>query len=61
MQNSMIYEAVNRYIHGGVGTVKEAHFADVLLQNMELGKYIDNAGEINIHRDKMMAENIMWI
>ena len=37
------------------------HLADVLLQNMELGKYIDNAGEINIHRDKMMAENIMWI
>ena len=23
------------------------HLADVLLQNMELGKYIDNAGEIN--------------
>ena len=37
------------------------HLADVLLQNMELGKYIDNVGEINIHRDKMMAENIMWI
>ena len=37
------------------------HLADVLLQNMELGKYIDNAGEINIHGDKMMAENIMWI
>lgn len=33
------------------------HLADVLLQNMELGKYIDNAGEINIHRDKMMAES----
>ena len=111
-------EAVNRYIHGGDGTVKDAvsaigfaiyqteemekiwnqdkqeytdgytaeqrekiiedvkrefeekdtlqnasavHLADVLLQNMELGKYIDNAGEINIHRDKMMAKNIMWI
>lgn len=37
------------------------HLADVLLQNMELGKYIDDAGEINIHRDTMMAENIMWI
>ena len=35
------------------------HLADVLLQNMELGKYIDNAGEINIHRDKMMAD-ILW-
>ena len=33
------------------------HLADVLLQNMELGKYIDNAGEINIHSDKMMAES----
>lgn len=37
------------------------HFSDVLLQNMELGKYIDDAGEINIYRDKMMAKNIMWI
>lgn len=37
------------------------HLSDVLLQNMELGKYIDDAGEINIYRDKMMAKNIMWI
>ena len=57
MQNSVIYEAVNSYSHGGDGTIKDAHLADVLLQNMELGKYIDNAGEINIHRDKMMAES----
>lgn len=32
------------------------HFADVLLQNMGLGKYIDDAGKINIHRDKMIND-----
>ena len=37
------------------------HFADVLLQNIELGKYIDDAGELNAQRDRMMAENTLWI
>lgn len=37
------------------------HFADALLQNIELGRYADDAGELNAHRDGMMAENTMWI
>ena len=37
------------------------HFADVLLQNIELGKYIDDNGELNAQRDRMMAENTLWI
>ena len=37
------------------------HFADILLQNIELGKYIDDSGELNTQRDRMMAENTLWI
>lgn len=37
------------------------HFADILLQNIELGKYINDAGELNAQRDRMMAENTLWI
>lgn len=37
------------------------HFADLLLQNIELGKYINDAGEMNAQRDRMMAENTLWI
>lgn len=37
------------------------HLADILLQNIEIGKYVDDAGKLNIHRDQMMADNIMWI
>ena len=37
------------------------HFADVLLQNIELGKYADDSGELNAQRDRMMAENTLWI
>ena len=37
------------------------HFADVLLQNIELGKYLDDSGELNAQRDRMMAENTLWI
>ena len=37
------------------------HFADILLQNLELGKYIDDSGELNTQRDRMMAENTLWI
>ena len=37
------------------------HFADLLLQNIELGKYIGDAGELNAQRDRMMAENTLWI
>ena len=37
------------------------HFADILLQNIELGKYINDVGELNAQRDRMMAENTLWI
>lgn len=37
------------------------HSADILLQNIELGKYIDDSGELNAQRDQMMAENTLWI
>ena len=36
---------------------KARHYADVLLQNIELGKYINDVGELNEQRDRMMAEN----
>lgn len=37
------------------------HFADILLQNIQLGKYIDDSGELNAQRDRMVAENTLWI
>ena len=43
------------------GAAQAIHFADVLLQNLELGKYIDDIGELNAQRDRMMAENTLWI
>lgn len=36
-------------------------FAEVLLQNIELGKYMDDVAELNEQRDRMMAENTLWI
>ena len=41
--------------------VQAVHFADILLQNIKLGKYINDSAELNEHRDRMMAENVMWI
>ena len=41
--------------------VQAIHCADILLQNIELGKYIDDSGELNAQRDRMMAENTLWI
>lgn len=41
--------------------VQAIHFADVLLQNIELGKCIDDAAALNEQRDRMMAENALWI
>ena len=41
--------------------VQAIHFADILLQNIELGKYIDDSGELNAQRDRMMADNTLWI
>lgn len=41
--------------------VQAIHFADLLLQNIELGKYINDSASLNEHRDQMMAENVLWI
>lgn len=41
--------------------VQAIHFADILLQNIELGKYIDDSGELNAQRDRMMMENTLWV
>lgn len=43
------------------GNAQAIHFADVLLQNIELGKYIDDTGTGTARRDQMMADNTMWI
>lgn len=36
-------------------------FADVLLQNIELGKHMGDGGGLNACRDKFMAQNAQWI
>ena len=41
--------------------VQTIHYADILLQNIELGKYINDSGKLNEQRDRMMAENVLWI
>ncbi len=37
------------------------HLADTLLQNISFGKVFNSALEGNALRDKLMAENVMWI
>lgn len=37
------------------------HFADILLQNIEVGKAMENGQEGMALRNKYMAENVMWI
>ena len=37
------------------------HFAELLLQNIELGKNMNDSGELNMQRDRMMAGNALWI
>lgn len=37
------------------------HYADILFQNMELWKYINDYGALNAQRDRMMVENTLWI
>lgn len=41
--------------------VQAIHYAEILLQNIELGKYINDSSELNEQRDHMMAENVIWI
>ena len=53
-----------------IGTIKEQltsddmqaiHYADILLQNIELGQYMNDFDELNAQRDRMMAKNTLWI
>lgn len=37
------------------------HFADILLQNISLGEVMESSADMTILRDKLMAENVMWI
>lgn len=37
------------------------YFADILLQNRELGKYMNDPAALNEQRDQMMADNTLWI
>ena len=41
--------------------VQAIRFADLLLQNIELGKYVNDSAALNENRDRMMAENVLWI
>ena len=44
------------------GSADALHMIDVIRQNMELGKvYTENANASNAVRDKMMAENTLWV
>lgn len=45
----------------GAKAVQAVHFADILLQNIELGKAMQNGIAGMALRDKFMAENTMWI
>lgn len=62
-QRAQIIEAVKAELLGmeKAETAQAVHFADILLQNMELGKTMDDARAGMALRDKLMAENIMWI
>ena len=42
-------------------TAKAVHHADVLLQNISIGKVIDDPNEGGTLRDKLMADNVCWI
>ncbi len=45
----------------GLQAAQAVHFADVLLQNIELGKVDDYASQGNVIRDRYMADNVFWI
>lgn len=58
-QRTQIITAVKNQL--SLEDAQAIHFADILLQNIELGKYIDDSAELNAQRDRMMAENTLWI
>ena len=62
-QKTEIIASVKEELEGkdAARTVQAIHFADTLLQNIELGRHYENAGDGSVVRDQMMAENAMWI
>ena len=61
-QTGVIMEIKKELQKSGAEDIAQAdHLADTLLQNISLGKVIDSSLEGNALRDKLMAENVMWI
>jgi len=62
-ENAKIFEAVKQELmqQNDSLTAKAVHHADVLLQNISIGKLINDAVAGNALRDKLMADNVCWI
>lgn len=62
-QRSEVIEAVKTELleNEKPAAVQAVHFADILLQNILLGDAMDDILAWMALRDKLMAENIMWI
>ena len=62
-ENAEIFETVKQELIqlNDSLTAKAVHYADVLLQNISIGKVIDDAAAGYPLRDKLMADNVCWI
>ena len=61
-QRKVITEIKEELQKSDVKDIAQAdHLADTLLQNISFGKVFNSALEGNALRDKLMAENVMWI
>ena len=62
-ENAKIFEAVKQELMqmNDSLTAKAVHHADVLLQNISIGRLINDATAGNALRDKLMADNVCWI
>ena len=61
-QSQVITEIKEELQKSDVKDIAQAdHLADTLLQNISFGKVFNSALEGNALRDKLMAENVMWI
>lgn len=61
-QSKVITEIKEELQKSDVKDIAQAdHLADTLLQNISFGKVFNSALEGNALRDKLMAENVMWI
>ena len=62
-ENAKIFEVVKQELMqlNDSLTAKAVHHAEVLLQNISIGKVINDAMVGNALRDKLMADNVCWI